>query len=354
MGIVQREPTFDDDYSREIIARARDLSPEIDEYVITQRYLLETQEENLTPEWLRNRVLTQVIGQLAGQGILFNQDSDVILDQPLLIDAVLVLRSKFDKDKFVDLLKEHQELRDELTELVDDDCIADIIDCCSRNLPLDEGWESLSKLIADRPGIIFSVAEFNELIDESIERCQRLGDDPIFSDDDMGKMLEYSKFLADRKNKIAKIASTIYSTSDAGVKNDDRMSIVLEAMKDFEKELSRPDAIRQYIDGEFTPGSFIEKRRAFHLSKWRHCIEFYLAQEVDDVEAPRFYPSDMETSILVATLYVDAPDKTHARVYVVEMFENAADQLGDRYPKFRELIDKALGNLVVVEGAIEL
>lgn len=352
MGIVQHDPSFDDEYSKEIIARARDLSPEIDEYIITQHYLVETPEENLRPEWLRNRVLTMVIEQLGARGIFVNQSTDAILDQPLFIDAVLTLRSKFDQDKLFSFLMKHQEIRDSISEILDDDCIEDLITVCSKNLPLDEGWESLAKLLDDRPNMLRSTGVFNDFISEILERCDRLGDNPMFADDDTNKMLGYAKFLAERKNKITKIASIIYSSNESGEQSQDKVDIVTEAMSNFERQLSSPAAMRQFIDGEFEPKSFIEKMRSFYVSKWRHCIEFYLAQEVTDIKQPMFYPSDMETAIMVATLYVDAPDKNHARVYVVETFENAADQFGDRYPKFRELIDKALGNLVIVEGEV--
>ena len=352
MGIVNRDPSFDDEYSREIIARARDLSPEIDEYIVTQHYLVETQEENLTPEWLRNRVLTIVIEQLGAKGIFVNQATDAILDQPLFIEAVLTLRSKFDPDKLFKFLMRHQEIRDSISEILDDDCIEDVIEVCSKNLPLDEGWESLNNLITDRPNMLRTTGVFNDFVSETLERCDRLGDNPMFADDDTNKMLGYAKYLADRKNKIINIASIVYSANEEGQQNQDKVEIVTRALQNFERQLSSPQTLRQYIDGEFDPKSFIEKIRSFYVSKWRHCIEFYLAQEVDDVQQPRFYPSDMETAVMVATLYVDAPDRTHARVFVVESFENAADQLGDRYPKFRELIDKALGNLVIVEGEV--
>ena len=352
MGVIQREPSFDAKYSQEIIARARELSPEIDEYIITQRYLVETPEENLTPEWLRNRVLIMTIEQLGMLGIFVNQSADSILDQPLFIDAVLTLRSKFDPDRLYSFLSKHQTIRDEISQLIDDDCIEDVVRCCSRLLPLDEGWESIVNLLDNRPSMLRSTGVFNTKLTEVLDRCDRLGDDPMFSDDDTERMLGYAKFLADRKTKICDIAASIYSTNVAGEKSQEKMEIVASSMKYFESQLSRPETIRQFIDGEFSPNSFIEKIRSFYVSKWRHCLEFYLAQENTNDVDPRYFPSDLEAAIMVATLYVDAPDKTHARVFVLETFENSADQLAGRYTKFRDIIDKAMSNLVVVEGEV--
>ena len=349
MGISYLEPRFDDGYSQEIIAKARELSPELDEWVVTQRYLLEAiQPEVVDCRWLRNRLLVKLIEQLNDRGIFLTQETDDILDAPVLIDAVLTLRAKFDQDRLYDLLKVHQSLREDLTELVDDDCIDDVIDCCSRTLPLDEGWESLSKLLANRVGIFRSTNVFNDLLTEVFARCERLGDEPVVPEDDMGKILTYAQFLADRKAKISKIAQVIYSSNDQGETKTDLKEIVVDKMTNFESELSRPRALREFVDdAEFTPKSYIEKLRSFYISKWRHCFEYWILPEHQQL-----FPSDLEAAVLVATLYVDAPDPEHARVYVVETFENLVDQLGERYDKFREMIDKALGNLVIVEGGM--
>ena len=348
MGLIYQEPHFDDVYSQEIIAKARELSPELDEWVVTQRYLQETIEENLTPLWMRNRLLVKLVEQLNDRGIFFNQDTDDLLDSPVLIDAILTLRSKFDQDRLYDFLKYHQSLREELAELLDDDCIEDVIDCCSRTMQLDEGWESLSKLLANRVGILRSTGDFNTLLTQVFDRCELLGDECIVPESDMDKMLEYSRYLAERKTKISSIAQIIYSSNESGQQLEDLKEIAAETMSSFEKELSRPSALRQFIDDrEFTPKSFIEKRRSFFVSKWRHCFEYWISPEHQNL-----FPSDLEVAILVATLYTDAPDQEHARVYVVETFENLIDQLGDRYEKFREMIDKALGNLVIVEGGV--
>lgn len=347
MGILYHEQEFDDDYSRDIIARIRDLSPELDDYVVTEKYLLETQPENLTPLWLRNRLLVKTIDQLTDRGIFLNQDTDDALDAPILVDAIITLRAKFDDDRLYAFLVKHQAIRDELNELLDDDCLTDVIACCARNVPLDEGWESLNTLINNRPGILRSTKEFNDLILKTFERCDRLGDNEVVPEDDMDKMLSYVKFLGERKSKILSIAQTIYSADDHGTPNEDKKELVAEVMQTFEKQLSHPRALRQFVDEEFTPKSFIEKLRSFYVSTWNHCFEYYITADHQQV-----IPSDLEMAILVATLYVDAPDPDHARVHVVEVFENLIDQLGDRYNLFREIIDRILGNIIIVEGGM--
>ena len=345
MGMIPHDQPFDDDYSRDIIQRCRDLSPDLDEYVVTQQYLVETQEENLTPLWLRNRLLVKLIEELNASGIFVNMETDDLLDQPLLIEAVLTLKAKFDEERLFNFLKDHQSLRNDINELIDDDCCSDIIELCSRVMSVDEGWDSLVQVMSDRPGIIRSTEAFNNLIKIVLERCDLLGDEPVAHESEMDKLYSYTHYLADRKDKIRKIAEVIYSARDDGSTNADKVKIMDDCMMRFESQLSRPGAIRGYIDGELDVKEFVDNRRQFYLSKWKHCLEFWTS-----TADPRAIPSDIEAAILVATLYVDAPDKNHARLHVVETFDNLIDQFGDRYPIIREIIDRAIGNIAVVEG----
>lgn len=344
MGIVNREQPFDDSYSKEIVQRIREISADLDEYLVTQKYLIETPEENLSPVWIRNRLITGLIDQLSDIGIQLELDPSKVYDEVILIDAVITLFAKFGEDRFNKFLKDHGGLADDISQLIDDNCIEDIVRCISQAIPVDEGWESLVKLLDTRPNIISSDDTFNALISSALEDADKLGDPELVEKDDMDKLLEYTKFLLARKAKITDIACTIYAVDDTGYQNKDKRAIVAEIMKNFEKELSRPSAIRKYIDGEVAPKQFVEQYRLPFLGRWKHCLEFWVA--IADHQA---IPSDIEMAILVATLYVDAPDPQHARVHVVSVFENLIDVLGDRYNTFREIIDKALGNLVVVE-----
>ena len=47
MGLVQQNQSIDDSYSAEIIAKARSLSAEIEEYVVTQQYLTEVDDPDV-------------------------------------------------------------------------------------------------------------------------------------------------------------------------------------------------------------------------------------------------------------------------------------------------------------------
>lgn len=343
MGIVKHDQPYDDEYSRDIIAKARELSSDIDEYIVTQQYLVDTPEENLTPLWLRNKVIGKIIEELVDLGITVCMDPDDIMDQPLMVDAVMTLRAKFDPDTWCKFIIDHAEMRDDIEQLIDDDCIADVIDYCSRVMRLDEGWESLSKLNANRPGFVQSSGKFNDMLKDSFVACDNLGDTPAVPENDMDALLGYSKFLADRKIAIRSIASGLHAVNDHGGIPKMRNYIVDQAMSRFEVELSRPGVVRQFLDSEMEPKAFVEQRRQFYLTKWKHCLEYWA--NVADENA---LPSKLEACIMVATLYVDAPDSTHASVYVMETFDNMQDMFGERYQRIREIIEVAIGNLAII------
>lgn len=348
MGTVSSGQEVDDEYSKEIIAKIRGLSPELDEYYVTESYLLEADQDVITATWLRNRLLIKVIDQLHDRGIDINLDTDKLLDSPLLIDAVLTLRSKFDADNLFELLRDHQDLREEISELLDDDCIEDVITTCNKLLPIDEGWDSLVNLLELRPEILRSSAEFTAYVQKALDRCDRLGDNDPIAETDTDKLMSYIKYLSERKTKVAKLAASMYSIDETtGQVNKNRIDHVYEVTVGYESELSRPENIRKFIDGELDVKNFVDQLRMFYTNRWRHCFDYYTAKDHQAL-----IPSDLEMAVLIATLYIDAPDQSHARIHVIETFENLADMLGDRYMQFRTILDRLLGNLVVVEGGM--
>jgi hypothetical protein len=342
MGIVNHEQPYDDEYSREIIAKARELSSDIDEYVLTQEYLVETPEENLTPLWLRNRLIGKVIEELSDFGITISMDPDDIMDQPLMVDVVLTLRSKFDPERWKKFMLDHTDIRDDVEQLIDDDCISDVIGHCNRVFVVDEGWDSLARICENRPGFLQSNEKFNDVLKESFVACDNIGESPAVPDKEIDRMLEYSKYLSDRKIKIRSLASSIYSITESGAARDND-EVVCQAMGRFEVELSRPSVIRQYLDGELDVKTFVQQKRQFFLTKWKHCLDFWTTTSDESA-----IPSKLEAAILVATLYVDSPDPDHGQVHVMEIFDGVADLLGERYQRFREIIEPAIGNIAVM------
>ena len=335
---------FTDVYSRDIIAEARRLSPAIDEYVVTQQYLLETAQENLSPEWLRNRLVRLVLDELTERGLSIAMDVDAILDAPELVYNSLTLRAKFDEEKLFEMLRHRYEMVDDLRELVGDDCLDDLIEYFNKALPLDEGWESLARLNENRPGLLSSSGEFVDMFNRVFERIDRLGEPGM--EDLVGEkfVVDYAQALAERKRKIGEIAEAIYFKGRMAVENSEiRTSIIKKLMVNFEAELARPRYVEEFSKSEKPFAQFVQDVRVNFLKRWKHSMEYWLdAGHVSEM------PNELEMALLVATLYVDAPDQTQARVNVVAKFEENIDIIGPRAEKFRQLLDNALSNLVIL------
>ena len=85
MGVISYQPGIEDEYSAEVIRLARERSPNVNNWIVEQRYLLETDEENLSPEWFRNRCCVKIVNEdFDLLGIRLNMDVDVALDHEAL------------------------------------------------------------------------------------------------------------------------------------------------------------------------------------------------------------------------------------------------------------------------------
>lgn len=356
MAIVSQDQPFSDEYSAEVIAKVRELSPDLDEYVVTQSYLRETAEENLSPLWLRNKLVTRLVDEeLDSMGIAINVPTDDICDQPLYIQAALYLRSKFDTDGFYEFLKDHQSFVDYVREVADDpDCIGEIVEYISHYLPLDEGWEYLSRLNTERPGFISSDTKFVvNVIQTALDKLDSEPNADIIVPENENIVHTYIGYLGDRKQKVAAVAKTIYSThvaveDNSMVQSSNKEAAVNAVMNTFERELARPDVVSQ-LDPEVKKIPLYDIRSKF-VAKWPHTLEYYC----DPANSAKV-PSALNVSVMVATKYVDYGANSSARVRIIEDLELARTALGDdRYNQIREMLDDAIGNMIVVEEGGDL
>ena len=354
---IETQPTFDDTYSAEIIAKARELSAELDEYVVTQQYLLEASQDEVTPLWLRNKFIIKLIDQLKDFGIFIDASPDQLCDQPIMVQAILFLRAKFDSDRLYDFLKDHEDIKDRILELIgeDEDCVDDIVIYCHEVLPLDEGWDYLENMMNERPGIIYSTDVLVDHITKVCDELDRLGESDPIDDEIRGDSVKFVGYLGNRKQKIMEIAKTIFASTIAteGLEEVQKQSEVRRAMIDqymgeFEKQLARPNVVKTCVESEHLTDTLNEVR-AKYSKMWKHTLEYWCT-----LEHQHDCPSDMDFAVMFATLYVDAGANNSAKAKVIDVFENAADILGDvRYDVFRSKLDNALANLVIdEEGAM--
>ena len=354
MSLVQQNQTIDDSYSAEIIAKARELSAEIEEYVVTQQYLTEVDDADVVdPMWLRNRLTVLVTEELENRGIVVQAGKPQICNDPALVHLVMTLRSKFDWDRLYDFLRDREELRDELTELMseDSDCLEQIVLACNRACPLDEGWEYIGRMLEDRPGVVISQDAFVDGVTGVIQKVDRLGPpDPVDSDytDAAAKFVNY---LGSRKRQIEEIASTMYSvvikstptTESMADMSAYRKQVVSGAMVDFEKELGRTKYVIECVKSD-DQAKTLNEIRSKYTPNWSHCLEYWVRPEIAENKSP----TELDVDIMAATLFVDAGiNNSAAKVMVIDAVEKVKDILGKNYEFIRDAVDNALGNIVL-------
>lgn len=354
MGLVQQNQSIDDSYSAEIIAKARSLSAEIEEYVVTQQYLTEVDDPDVVdPMWLRNRLTVMITEQLEGRGIRIQAGKPQICNDPALVHLVMTLRSKFDTDKLYDFLRDREELRDELTELANDDadCIEAIVLACNRACPLDEGWEYIGRYLEDHPGQVVSSSEFVDELQSVFEKIDRLGPPDPVTEDYAEAVAKFVKYLGDRKRTIEDIAVTMYGTvvrsapateSMADV-SDYRKQAISGIMVDFEKELGRSKYVIACATSSDQAKTLNEIRGKF-TPNWTHCLEYWIRPEIAQSKSP----TELDVDLMTATLFVDAGvNNSSAKVLVIDAVEKVKDMIGKNYEFIRDAVDNALANIVV-------
>ena len=356
MGLVLTDQPFDDEYSAEVIAKIRALSPDFDEYVVTQAYLLETTEDNVSPLWLRNRLICMLYETLADDcGLLMGAGPDDVADSVQLTGVMLRVAAKFMPAPLADFLGARPEMADFFREVSDEaDCIGELIKYCHDMLPVDDGFEMLYNALEERPGIVSSDGKFrSQVLDPIFEMIDARGPADYLNSSNFEVVTAYLNFMGTRKQKIAKYAKSIYS-SRVGMEGLDLTTVspmvgaVEAAMSNFEKELCRPNVLDSLVateDNTIKIGDY----RSQYCTKWTHCLEYYCQREhLDRV------PNALQMAIMVATMYVDGGETANTRVEIISKFEEVANILGDRYNQFRELLDNALANLVMVQEEIEV
>lgn len=330
MGVINYQPSIEDEYSAEVIRLARDRSPNVANWIAEQRYLLETEEENLNPEWMRNRCCVKIVTEdFDLMGINLNMEVDEALDHADLVYGILMLRSKFDPDNLSNTLKRNPELINAIESMdPSEDKLGFIVDWCSKNMPLDDGWEMLSTRLSERVGIFESNSKFNELLSDLIERIRNLGEPDITSDVDPEMLLKMLQFLQKRTEKIREVVTTMWCKCVEGFKRESRQRIIDNLMVGFEKELgSRESCIKNssaFMSLDLTNraqiSEFVLKMREPYAHKWKHSMEYYFTGKKD--------ASEGQAALMFATMYVDAPSTTNVRSWIESRFMDHVDQLG--------------------------
>lgn len=353
MGQINYNPELDDDYSSEVIRLARERSPDIDEWITTERYLRETTEDNLSPLWLRNRCIINICRELGEMGIQIQKDPDLVCDEPKLVYAVLMLRKKFNDDDLFELFRDHRDLFNTIREDLNGESLVNIIAWCRENLPLDEGWALLGETLDENPGIFDGeTSKFVDDLRQILEQVDNLGEPDVTVELDPDLVLRYIQVLSKRAELVKKLANQLWSRAGAGDYERQAREKIINRIVDsgFEKELGSRECMMQNLEmfGRFGTEShdavmmFLDKVRPAYKHKWPHCLEYYFGEE------HKTCPDSM-VAVMLATLIVDSPSRSMNSHAGYRALSEVEDQLGtEACNKLREMFESMLKNLVDV------
>lgn len=332
MGLINYNPQLDDDYSSEVIRLARERSPDIDAWMVEQRYLQETHEENLSPLWLRNRIVIKICDELNQMGVRIHKEPDDICDDPKLVYTVLMLRMKFDDDHLFGIFRDHLDLLEQIRGDLTPDALVDIITWCRRYLPLDDGWELLNDVLTDQPGLIDGETEiFLKRLKEAFERVDRLGLPDVTVEVNEEVMTRYIRFIGKRNDYITDLADRLWcKLGSTEFEQASRRRLIHNVIENgLEKHLgSRACMVRVLPKFEgvnlhdlMQVYEFLKFARAPYKKLWANCLDYYAGTE--KIKCP--YHIQV---LILATLVVDCPHPTGLDAHIAYELDQYLDVLG--------------------------
>lgn len=350
MGLINIDPSIDDDYSAEVIRLARERSPDIDNWLTTEQYLNETHPDNLSPLWLRNRCIVKICSELDDMGVRVQRDPDDVCDAPEMVYFVLMLRTKFDPEHLFETLRDHRDLFETVRAELNGESLETIISWCKENLPLDEGWGLLGRVSDENPGIVDGEnMNFVSSLRVIVERVDALGDPDITSEQDQDLVLRYIQFLAKRTDYIRQIAYDIWANRCEDFQRKSRRTLIDNLIDSgFEKTLAERGVIDQilpvfeglHLNDLNEVVEFLNHQRKPFKKSWSHCLEYYAGEE-------RKHCPDSVLALMLATLIVDCPDLQHVRTYIQQEVDDHLDVLGEQAcAAISERFNDMLSNLI--------
>lgn len=311
MGLVNylNRTSDDDDYSREVIGLAKDRSEKIRDWLAEEGYLLETDQENVTYEWLRNRCVVMIGEDLFEMGIRVGIDIDTVCDQPQLVYAFLMLRKKFDEENLTELLKTHRTIRELWSEIaVDTDCLVDFVKRCSDILPLDEGWLLLANTFDEYPGVWENTHLLSDTINEICDRCDQSA--PAVDEDvDPDKVIKFVSLLHKRAEIIRDLAKQLLYPVATDKYDKAAVASMIDAYidKGFEIQLGLRECMSKHAEeiehldysNDTEVKMFLSKIRKPYLKFWEHALEYFTVPGNNTVR-------DVAVAVMTATLVADS------------------------------------------------
>ena len=280
-----------------LIRRCRECSQNINEYFDEFRYKGEVEsQEEITPEYLRDKALDLMLGELKELGLSFI-DTGMLLDDPFLLEVMFRLREKFDGEAFYQFLKslddENYAALESTMESVEsaEDYYLELVTYLHELLPADTGFEYLFRAIdyiqSDQNFTDHIGAIFND-IDTNVDSNKSLVTEENFD--------RYAAFLRnmDERAKVVRAIVDVVVKLELDVDVENLMQQVQQYDKD---KLNPPEVLDKWVNHYSEDADFVKQ----HHEETPHHLEYYHAQS----RGMRGFPSKETGIMILASLYLD-------------------------------------------------
>ena len=224
---------MNDTYEQDIIAKARYLSPAIDEYFANQEYKRFTGDEagaeEITDRYLLNVALELLFTEVKEIGIEADLNVDDFTESPAELSTLFAIRDKFDKDHLYETLKN---LSDESFASFQDayesiqlpeDLYMELAPWFARLFPEDEQWRLIDMSITRW----YSTEDFGhhltEIMTKLLEKTDR--NKAVVTDENLGSVSRFLNLMKIRRDTI-----TIYIKEILKLYPDELNKDVLDKM----------------------------------------------------------------------------------------------------------------------------
>jgi len=176
MSIVNTLPESADDV-RELTSRCTAISPDVEDYIVQQAYLVEVVEEQVTPEYIAKKAISLIVDELTELGIYLDGSYEEICSQIPLMELALNLREKFDKNNLIELLKNREDLQLIVQNSLEnqEDVLVTIVTMFAEKMSLDDGWN----YIANRTELLYDEPELIQHLDAIMKQLELYGDPSV-------------------------------------------------------------------------------------------------------------------------------------------------------------------------------
>ena len=205
-------------YEQEIVAKIRNMSPNIDEYFANQMYKKfvgdEAGAEEVTDRYLLNVALELLFVEVKDMGIEADLNVDDFLESPVELSTLFAIREKFDKDHLYETLKNLSDktfssFQDAYESIqLPEDLYMELVPWFARLFPEDPQWRVLDMSITRW----YSTEAFGDhlsgIMKQLLENTDR--NKAVVTDNNIASISKFLNLMKIRRDRITSYIHDIY------------------------------------------------------------------------------------------------------------------------------------------------